>query len=97
VIERNHVGDLLKIEWNQQGLQQLAEEAGRRTAARAQGVYDRVLSMGAGKGTVEVKGLLAREWESEFGTVPTDPDLTNVASELAAGHRVEVRVGPATG
>jgi hypothetical protein len=97
LIERNHVGDLLKIEWNQQGLQQFAEEAGRQTVARAQGVYDRVLSMGAGKGTAEVKGLLAHEWESEFGTVPTDPDLTNVASELAAGHRVEVRVGPTAG
>lgn len=87
----------MKIEWNQQGLQQLAEEIGRQTAARAQGVYDRVLSMGAGKSTVGVKGLLAQEWESEFGTVPTDPDLTNIASELAAEHRVEVRVGPTIG
>ena len=91
------MGDLLKIEWNQQGLQQLDQDAGRQVAAKAQDVYDRVLGMGAGKSPQEVKDLLAREWESEFGTVPTDPDLTNVASELAAGHRVEVRVGPATG
>jgi hypothetical protein len=87
----------LKIEWNQQGLQQLAEEAGRQAAVKAQDVYDRVLSMAAGKSPEEVKDFLGREWESEFGTVPTDPELTNVASELAAGRRVEVRVGPATG
>jgi hypothetical protein len=84
----------VKFEWNQKGLQQLAEQAGRQVAAKAQDVYDRVLNMGTGKSTKEVKDLLAREWESEFGTVPTDPDLTNVVSELAAGRRVQVRVDP---
>jgi hypothetical protein len=87
----------LKIKWNHQGLQQLAEEAGRHAADKAQDVYDRVLSVAVGKSPQDVKDLLDREWESEFGTVPTDPDLTNVARELASGHRVEVRVGPATG
>jgi len=82
----------LKVKWNEQGLQQLAQEAGRQVAAKTQDVYDRVLSIGAGKSPQEVKDLLAREWKSEFGTVPTDPDLTNVATELAAGRRVEVRV-----
>jgi hypothetical protein len=58
LIECNHVRDLLKIEWNQQGLQQLAQEASRQAAATAQGVYDRVLSMGAGKSPQEVKTFL---------------------------------------
>lgn len=84
----------MKFKWDEQGLQQLTQEAGRQVAARAQDVYDRVLSMGEGKSLQEVKSLLAREWKSVFGTVPTDPDLTNVAAELAAGRRVEVRALP---
>jgi hypothetical protein len=45
----------VKFEWNQKGLQQLAEQAGRQVAAKAQDVYDRVLNMGTGKSTKEVR------------------------------------------
>lgn len=87
----------MEIKWNEEGLQGLAQHVGEQVAAKTQEVYDRVLLAGTGKSVQEVEDLLAHELESEFGAAPTSPDLTNIASELAAGRRVEARPGPAIG
>jgi hypothetical protein len=76
----------LGIEFNDDGMRRLGERV-----TRMQDVFDRVLAEGKGKPVEEVKGMLARELRAAFGQDAPDDMLSNVATMLAEGRRVEAR------
>ena len=81
----------MKINFDEDAVRRLADEAARKQAARLQSVYDRVLEAGRGKDLGAMKVLLSNEWRSEFGTAIPDQQLSQSAEVLAQGRRIEVR------
>jgi hypothetical protein len=64
----------------------------QQSSSKLQSVYDRVLATGQGRDVDEVRDLLAVEWRSTFGQELAEPNLTEAATMLADGRRIEVRL-----
>jgi hypothetical protein len=86
----------VKLEDLPEALKQLVRERPRQLAQaqtnKIQDVYDRVLRDGSGRSIEDVKILLAHEWRSSFGSDLAEPELSQVAAELAAGNRIKVKL-----
>lgn len=81
----------MRIEWNESGLQEMANQVARDHAVRVQEVLDTILRTAPGKSLNEVKKLLSQEVHEKLGGNITDPELTAFAEALAAGQRIDVR------
>jgi hypothetical protein len=89
----------MRVRVNDSGIRALKEHVrqqfpiiAQQSSSNLQGVYDRVLAAGQGKNVDEVRDLLAVEWRSTFGQELSEPNLTEAATVLAEGRRIEVRL-----
>jgi hypothetical protein len=89
----------MRVRVNDSGIRALKEHVrqqlpimAQQSSSKLQSVYDRVLAAGQGKNVDEVRDLLAVEWRSTFGQELSEPNLTEAATVLAEGRRIEVRL-----
>jgi microcystin degradation protein MlrC len=81
----------VKLEFDDDAINAVANQAARAQTAKVQTVLDRVLQTGQGKTVDEVKALLQKEVRTTLGGEITDPELSSFAELLAAGQRVDVK------
>ncbi|MEN0135540.1 MAG: hypothetical protein AAGC80_10350 [Rhodococcus sp. (in: high G+C Gram-positive bacteria)] len=80
---------LSDFRFNEHELGQLAQAAVERTLQR---MMDRLQQECKGKSVDEARRRLARAWEDAMDQEITDPELTEYATELAAGKRVVIKL-----
>jgi hypothetical protein len=81
----------LRIEWDDDALRRMTNDIVQEHASQLQALLDRVFRLARGRSVEWVKGRLAKEWRSEFDTEITDPELSEYAQTLGAGHRIKVQ------
>ncbi|HLR94128.1 MAG TPA: hypothetical protein VK053_06365 [Jiangellaceae bacterium] len=77
-------------EWERE-LKRMAEGAVRDIASDYQQMFDSLLRRYKGRHVSEVKPVLRREWARVGGSI-SDPELTDYATLISEGTRIELRV-----
>lgn len=80
------------IEWSrdfEDQLKRLAADAVREIASDFQEMLDRVSSEYSGQPVDTIKSILQQAWEELGGTIG-DPDLTDYATVISEGGRIQV-------
>ena len=75
----------------EQNLQRMAQEAVTDSASGYQKMFDSLSRRYKGRPVSEIKPVLRREWARLGGTI-SDPELTDYATLISEGTRIQVRV-----
>ncbi|MDQ0701085.1 hypothetical protein [Streptomyces sp. W4I9-2] len=81
-----------KFTFNEKALKKVANEAGRKIAARLSTMLNGMSSEFAGRPVEEIKPVLQARWRAAVGGSITDPELSEYAAKIAAGETFDVKV-----
>ncbi|MFH8483620.1 hypothetical protein [Streptomyces sp. NPDC018055] len=81
-----------KFTFNEKALKRVANEAGRKIAARLSTMLNGMSSEFAGRPVEEIKPVLQSRWRAVADGSITDPQLTEYAERISAGTTFNVTV-----
>lgn len=86
------MGSDFRFKLNERGLKKFIQGAVQDVAAEYQQMLDSVLRRYQGHPVAEIKPVLRREWNKIGGNI-SDPELTEYATYISEGTRIQMRAG----
>ena len=85
------MGKDFEIKWNRDGLKNLEREVMKNVRKETQAFLDQFARSHLGQPVDQVKVALKRDWKRKMDGTITEPELTEWATVISEGGRIQVR------